>query len=99
MYPEEVEECLKLHPSVADAAVVGLPDDKWGEAINALVELHAHATIDEDELRSHVKAHLAAYKAPKAVFAIDSVNRAANGKLDYKNLKQIAADRAARQTP
>ena len=45
VYPEEVEECLKLHPSVADAAVVGLPDDKWGEAINALVEPHAHATL------------------------------------------------------
>ena len=99
VYPEEVEECLKLHPSVADAAVVGLPDDKWGEAINALVEPHAHATIDAAELRNHVKAHLAAYKAPKAVFTIDSVSRAANGKLDYKDLKRIATDCAAEQTP
>jgi acyl-CoA synthetase (AMP-forming)/AMP-acid ligase II len=92
VYPEEVEECLKLHPSVADAAVVGLPDDKWGEAINALVEPHAGATIDPEALRAHVKANLAAYKAPKAVFPIDSVSRAANGKLDYKALKQIATD-------
>ncbi len=92
VYPEEVEECLKLHPSVADAAVVGLPDDKWGEAINALVEPHAGATIDPTELRDHVKAHLAAYKAPKAVFEIASIGRAANGKLDYKHLKQVAAD-------
>jgi len=93
VYPEEVEECLKLHPSVADAAVVGLPDDKWGEAINALVEPHAGTTIDPEALRAHVKANLAAYKAPKAVFPIDSVSRAANGKLDYKALKQIATDR------
>jgi acyl-CoA synthetase (AMP-forming)/AMP-acid ligase II len=92
VYPEEVEECLKLHPSVADAAVVGLPDDKWGEAINALVEPHAGMTIDPEELRAHVKASLAAYKAPKAVFGVGSVSRAANGKLDYRALKQIATD-------
>ena len=92
VYPEEVEECLKLHPSVADAAVVGLPDEKWGEAINALVEPHPGATIDPEELRNHVKNNLAAYKAPKAVFGITSVSRAANGKLDYKALKQIATD-------
>lgn len=92
VYPEEVEECLKLHPAVADAAVVGLPDDKWGEAINALVEPHPGATVDSVELRAHVKAHLAAYKAPKTVFPIDSVGRAANGKLDYKHLKQVATE-------
>ncbi len=90
VYPEEVEECLKLHPSVHDAAVVGLPDDKWGEAINALVELHPGEALDSEALRDHVKAHLAAYKAPKRVIDIDTVGRAANGKLDYKALKALA---------
>ncbi|MGA9276925.1 AMP-binding protein [Ilumatobacter sp.] len=91
VYPEEVEECLKLHPDVADAAVVGLPDEKWGEAINALVELTPGATLDEAGLREHVKARLAAYKAPKHVIEIKSIGRAANGKLDYTSLKSIAS--------
>ena len=91
VYPSEVESTLFDLEGIADVAVIGLPDDKWGEAINALVEPHAHATIDATELRNHVKAHLAAYKAPKAVFTIDSVSRAANGKLDYKALKATAS--------
>ena len=92
VYPEEVEECLKLHASVLDAAVVGLPDDKWGEAINALVELQPGASLDAQALRDHVKANLAAYKAPKRVIEIETVGRAANGKLDYQALTAVAAD-------
>lgn len=90
VYPEEVEECLKLHASVRDAAVVGLPDEKWGEAITALVELHPGAQLDTAALTAHVKTHLAAYKAPKHIAQIDSVGRAPNGKLDYKTLKATA---------
>ena len=90
VYPEEVEECLKLHPTVADAAVVGVPDDKWGEAITALVEPHAGDVVDAAELIAHVKARLAAYKAPKQVVAVASIGRAANGKLDYKQLRSDA---------
>ncbi len=90
VYPEEVEECLKLHPAVADAAVVGVPDDKWGEAITALVEPHEGASVDGDELIAHVKGRLAAYKAPKRVVVVSSIGRAANGKLDYKKLRSDA---------
>ena len=90
VYPEEVEECLKLHPSVHDAAVVGVPDERFGEAINALVEPNPGASIDPDELIEHVKQHLARYKAPKAVYEIASIGRAVNGKLDYRALKAIA---------
>jgi len=91
VYPEEVEECLKLHPDIADAAVVGLPDEKWGEAINALVQLTPGATLDESGVRNHVKEHLAAYKAPKHVIEIRTIGRAANGKLDYRALKATAS--------
>jgi 3-oxocholest-4-en-26-oate---CoA ligase len=91
VYPEEVEEVLKLHPTVADAAVVGVPDERFGEAITALVEAHAGDTVDEAALIAHVKEHLASYKAPKRVIPIATVGRAANGKLDYKALKQRAA--------
>jgi len=94
VYPEEVEECLKLHPTVADAAVIGLPDEKWGQAITALVEPHPGDEIDSAALIAHVKQHLAAYKAPKRIFAIDTIGRAANGKLDYKRLASEAAARA-----
>ncbi|MBG7604621.1 MAG: AMP-binding protein [Actinobacteria bacterium] len=90
VYPEEVEECLKQHPTVADAAVVGVPDEKWGEAITALVEPHVGDTIDASVLIAHVKSKLAAYKAPKRVVSVSTVGRAANGKLDYKQLKSDA---------
>jgi 3-oxocholest-4-en-26-oate---CoA ligase len=96
VYPEEVEEALKLHPAVHDAAVVGVPDERFGEAITAIVEASSGATIDERELIDHVKARLAHYKAPKRVLVVDSVARAANGKLDYRSLKAHAVERLSR---
>ena len=91
VYPEEVEEVLKQHPAIRDAAVVGLPDEKWGEAINALVEPNDGHTVDADDVTAHVKSTLAAYKAPKRIHVVESVNRAPNGKLDYLALKEVAA--------
>ncbi|CAN5620337.1 acyl-CoA synthetase [soil metagenome] len=93
VYPEEVEEALKLHASVADAAVVGVPDDRFGEAITALVEAHTGVEVDEATLIAHVRTTLAAFKAPKRVLTIDTIGRAANGKLDYKRLRAEALDR------
>ena len=90
VYPEEVEECLKLHPSVADAAVVGIPDDRFGETIAAIVELAPGATLDEADLIEHVRARLARYKAPRRVIATGSIDRAVNGKLDYRALRTRA---------
>ena len=92
MYPEEVEEVLKEHPAIADAVAVGVPDDKFGEAITAMVEPLPGATVDEADVIAHVKAHLAHYKAPKRVVVIDTIGRAPNGKVDYKRLKGEAAD-------
>jgi 3-oxocholest-4-en-26-oate---CoA ligase len=94
VYPEEVEEVLKLHPSVRDAAVVGLPDERFGQAITALVELHPETEFDPAALTAHVKEKLSSFKAPKRVFQIDTIGRAANGKLDYKALTQQASDHA-----
>jgi acyl-CoA synthetase (AMP-forming)/AMP-acid ligase II len=96
VFPEEVEEVLKQHPSVADAAVVGVPDERFGQAITALVEPHRGHEVDEAALIAHVKSHLAHYKAPKRVLAIATVGRAPNGKLDYKRLN---ADAVARLDP
>ena len=92
VYPEEVEEVLKTHESVADAVAVGIPDDKFGEAITAVIELVPGADFDESAIVVHVKGKLAAYKAPKRVLSIDTIGRAPNGKVDYKRLKGWAAD-------
>ncbi len=92
VFPEEVEEVLKKHPSVHDAVAVGLPDDKFGETVNAVVEARDGQQVDEGELIGWVKDHLAAFKAPKRVVAIDTIGRAPNAKVDYKRLKSYAAD-------
>jgi fatty-acyl-CoA synthase len=93
VYPEEVEEALKTHPTVLDAVVVGVPDDRFGEVVVALVEPAAGAEVDEQELVAHARTLLAAYKAPRRVLRIDTVGRAANGKVDYKRMKDEAATR------
>ena len=99
VFPEEVEEALKTHPSVRDAVVVGLPDERFGETICAVVEAHGELPVDANELRGHVTSSLAAYKAPRSVVIVDSIARAANGKVDYARLKQVAADRLGPGNP
>jgi len=94
VFPEEVEEVLKTHPAVRDAVAVGVPDEKWGEAIFAMVEATPGEVIDEADVIAHVKAHLAAFKAPKRVLSVDTIGRAPNGKVDYKRLKAEAVERA-----
>ncbi len=91
VFPEEVEEALKRHPAVRDAAVTGLPDKRFGERVVALVDLMAGVHAPEGgELIDHVKALLAHYKAPRHILIVDSVARAPNGKLDYKVVKARA---------
>ena len=94
VFPEEVEEALKRHPAVRDAAVVGLPHPRFGETICAVVELKMDAAHPvEAELTSFVRAQLADYKAPRTVLFVDTVGRAPNGKLDYKAVKALALAR------
>jgi fatty-acyl-CoA synthase len=87
VYPEEVEETLKLHATVLDSNVVGLPDEKWGQAITALVSLTDGTTGSpelEADLVAHCKEQLAGYKCPKRVLFVPQVQRGPNGKADYK---------------
>lgn len=90
VYPEEVEEALKLHDSVEDALVVGVPDDKWGSAVTAVIALAPGATFDEETLRAHVRAKLAGYKTPKRILTVEEMFRAPNGKADYKQATAFA---------
>lgn len=90
VFPEEVEEALKEHESVSDALVVGVPDDKWGQAVTAIVS--TENDIEEAALIAFVQTKIARYKAPKRVLIKDDLGRAANGKADYKSIKAFALD-------
>jgi 3-oxocholest-4-en-26-oate---CoA ligase len=99
VYPEEVEEALKLHDAVADAVVVGLADEQWGEAVTALVELRPGAAAGVAALRQFVRERLAGYKVPKRIVLVESVGRSPSGKADYKGAKARAlANLAAERT-
>jgi fatty-acyl-CoA synthase len=91
VYPEEVELALRSHPDVFDAVVVGVPDDKWGEMVVALVHAQDGHTVDPAALTAHCRKILAGYKVPKQTIVIDSLERSPAGKADYKRLREIAA--------
>lgn len=89
VYPEEVEGVLKTYPGIVDALVVGLPDEKWGQSVNALVEPETGANVEESALRDHVREHLAGYKVPKRIFANSKIARHNNGKPDYERASEF----------
>jgi acyl-CoA synthetase (AMP-forming)/AMP-acid ligase II len=82
----EVEDCLFSHPAVAEVAVIGVPHEKWGETIKALVVLSGEAT--EAELIKHCKERLAGYKAPTSIEFRDSIPRTATGKIQKFKLRE-----------
>jgi fatty-acyl-CoA synthase len=90
VFPEEVEEALKTYPGIDDALVIGLPDEKWGQSVTGVVRLKPGGTLDESALAAHVRAHLAAYKAPKRVIATQAALRAPNGKANYAEALKAA---------
>jgi acyl-CoA synthetase (AMP-forming)/AMP-acid ligase II len=94
VYPDEVEAALKAHPDVADAMVVGLPDERFGERVVALV-VARRGEIPAD-LDEHVRRHVAGYKVPRQVFAVDAVERFPSGKPDYAWARERAGDLASR---
>ena len=89
VYPEEVEEVVKRFPGVHDAVVVGVPDERWGEAVTAVVST-AGAPPDPEALKQFVKQHIAGFKAPKHVVVVEQVYRSPSGKVDFKRTKEVA---------
>ncbi|MET7464833.1 AMP-binding protein [Nonomuraea sp. NPDC005501] len=73
VYPAEVERAVKTHPAVADAAVIGVPDERWHQAVRAVVVLAPDATVTAEELVAHVKGLLASYKKPRDVVFADAI--------------------------
>jgi acyl-CoA synthetase (AMP-forming)/AMP-acid ligase II len=92
VFPEEVEETLKRHPAVFDAIAVGVPDERFGEALVAVVELREGTSATEDELVEHAKSHLARFKAPKRVRFVPTIGRSPSGKLDYSRHRAEAIE-------
>jgi acyl-CoA synthetase (AMP-forming)/AMP-acid ligase II len=87
VYPSEIEQVIWGHPAVQECAVVGVPDDKWGEAVTAVIELKPGATVGADEIIALCKARLGSVKAPKAVAFWETLPRTPVGKVSKKDIR------------
>jgi fatty-acyl-CoA synthase len=90
VFPEEVEEAVKKHPAVADCLVVGVPDERFGERVVAVASYSSGESCDEAAVIDFARDHLAGYKLPRHVVFVDQVQRAPNGKADYRWAKKAA---------
>jgi len=88
IYPIEVENVLYSHPSILEAAVIGVPDEEWGESVKAFVVLHRGESVSEAEIINFCKKNMASYKKPKSVEFIDTLPRNPTGKVLKRNLKE-----------
>jgi len=90
VYPEEVEEVIKTVPGVLDSVVVGIPNERFGEEIIAVVQLSpgtAEGSVAADTVIEHVKSRLSSYKAPRQVRFVETIGRSPSGKVDYARHK------------
>ena len=92
VFPEEVEASLKSHPSVYDAVVAGVPDERFGQRVCAIVAPVAGATVTLDELATHCRNDVAGYKVPRELVVVDAVVRSPVGKADYRWAKRTALE-------
>jgi acyl-CoA synthetase (AMP-forming)/AMP-acid ligase II len=95
IFAEEVEEAVKRHPLIDDCLVVGIPDERFGQRIVAVVGTLAPAPPSPEEIVEFLRLSLAHYKVPKEVMVRDSVRRAPNGKADYRWAREIALEMSA----
>jgi acyl-CoA synthetase (AMP-forming)/AMP-acid ligase II len=89
VYPEEVEMAVKSHPAVYDCLVVGVPDEKYGQAVAAVVELREGESVELEELRTFLRQHLSGYKLPRSLTVVPQIPRNATGKAQYPRAKEM----------
>jgi acyl-CoA synthetase (AMP-forming)/AMP-acid ligase II len=88
VYSAEVEQAVMAHPAVRDCAVVGLPDDRWGERVTVVLELHAGSSVSPEELREFVKGRVGSVKTPKQVEVWPELPRSKVGKVLKTEVRQ-----------
>ncbi len=93
VYSAEVEDVLFSHPAVAEAAIIGIPDERWGEAVCAIVALRPDARATADELIAHCRARLAKFKTPRTIVFVDALPRNAAGKVLKRQLREEVGSR------
>jgi acyl-CoA synthetase (AMP-forming)/AMP-acid ligase II len=92
VFAEEVEGVVKSHADIYDATVIGVPHERWGQQVAVVVSLTGEA-LDPEDLRTHVRRHLAGYKVPRAVWITETIIRSPSGKPDYTWARKYAAER------
>jgi len=92
VYPEEVEETARRYPPVQDVVVVGLPDERWGSKVVAVVQVQQGHEFDLQEFERICRSNLSGYKLPRAVYLATEVKRSPAGKADYRWAKAYAAE-------
>jgi 3-oxocholest-4-en-26-oate---CoA ligase len=95
VYPEEVEGALKSHAGVFDALVIGLPDERLGQRVAALVQPRDGHALDLAELETHLRTQIAGYKVPRSVWLVEQIGRTPAGKADYSWARRYAAEQSA----
>jgi acyl-CoA synthetase (AMP-forming)/AMP-acid ligase II len=96
IFPEEVEHVLKSHPAIYDVLVVGVPDDRWGQAVCAVIQVREGVEAPNlEDVQEHARAHVARYKVPRHLVAVDSISRSPSGKPDYPWATELAAKAVA----
>jgi acyl-CoA synthetase (AMP-forming)/AMP-acid ligase II len=91
IYPEEVEAAIKSHPDVYDCTVVGVPDERWGQRVAAIVQPRDAAAPTLETIQEHCRQHLAGYKVPRELHVVPSIVRSPSGKPDYRWATHVAA--------
>ncbi|MGH9014847.1 MAG: acyl-CoA synthetase [Acidimicrobiia bacterium] len=90
IFPEEVEAAVKSHPGVYDAIVVGVPDERWGQRVTAVVQPRDHAVPTIEDVQAHCRTKIAGYKVPRELYLVDAVQRSPSGKPDYPWAQRVA---------
>ena len=90
IFPEEVEQAVKGHPAVFDCLVVGVPDERWGQRVAAVVHVRDGHSVTLEEINEHAREHIAGYKVPRELHLVDAIVRSPSGKPDYPWAKRLA---------